>query len=75
MEISRRRFVAGTCAGAALLTMGRGAFASSRTAGKRLTLLHVTDTHAQLETHWEYLPGASGHGGLSAFVQGLISIS
>ena len=24
--------------------------------GKSLTLLHVTDTHAQLETHWEYLP-------------------
>jgi len=28
-------------------------------AGKRLTLLHFTDTHAQLETHPEYLPGAS----------------
>jgi len=27
--------------------------------GKRLTLLHFTDTHAQLETHPEYLPGAS----------------
>ena len=26
---------------------------------KRLTLLHVTDTHAQLETHPEYLPGAT----------------
>jgi S-sulfosulfanyl-L-cysteine sulfohydrolase len=26
--------------------------------GKRLTLLHFTDTHAQLETHPEYLPGA-----------------
>jgi len=24
---------------------------------KRLTLLHLTDTHAQLETHPEYLPG------------------
>lgn len=59
MGISRRRFVTGACAGAALLTMGRGAFASTRAAGKRLTLLHVTDTHAQLETHWEYLPEAS----------------
>lgn len=27
-------------------------------AGKRVTLLHFTDTHAQLETHPEYLPGA-----------------
>ncbi len=27
--------------------------------GKRLTLLHFTDTHAQLETHPEYLPGAN----------------
>ena len=26
--------------------------------GKRLTLLHFSDTHAQLETHPEYLPGA-----------------
>jgi 2',3'-cyclic-nucleotide 2'-phosphodiesterase (5'-nucleotidase family) len=28
-------------------------------AGKRLTILHFTDTHAQLETHPEYLPGAT----------------
>ena len=27
--------------------------------GKRVTLLHFTDTHAQLETHAEYLPGAN----------------
>ncbi len=26
--------------------------------GKRVTLLHFTDTHAQLETHLDYLPGA-----------------
>src|SRR5579864_7390085 len=26
--------------------------------GKRATLLHFTDTHAQLETHQDYLPGA-----------------
>src|SRR5688572_4572303 len=59
MGISRRRFVTGACAGAALLTLRPGAFASTRADGKRLTLLHVTDTHAQLETHWEYLPGGS----------------
>ena len=27
--------------------------------GKRVTLLHFTDSHAQLETHLDYLPGAS----------------
>jgi S-sulfosulfanyl-L-cysteine sulfohydrolase len=27
--------------------------------GKRLTLLHFTDSHAQLETHLDYLPGAT----------------
>lgn len=27
--------------------------------GRRVTLLHFTDTHAQLETHPEYLPGAT----------------
>ncbi|MDE1932694.1 bifunctional UDP-sugar hydrolase/5'-nucleotidase [Bradyrhizobium sp.] len=26
--------------------------------GKRVTLLHFTDSHAQLETHLDYLPGA-----------------
>lgn len=47
----------GTCAGAAGLLAGERSWAQSPTRGKRLTLLHLTDTHAQLETHWEYLPG------------------
>jgi 2',3'-cyclic-nucleotide 2'-phosphodiesterase (5'-nucleotidase family) len=33
--------------------------ADSGPADKRVTLLHFTDTHAQLETHPEYLPGAT----------------
>ena len=41
---------------------GLAAAATARPAqsgdGKRVTLLHFTDTHAQLETHPEYLPGA-----------------
>lgn len=57
MSISRRNFVAGTCAGAASVVLGKSAFALAPASGKRLTLLHLTDTHAQLETHWEYLPG------------------
>jgi S-sulfosulfanyl-L-cysteine sulfohydrolase len=36
-----------------------GAQLDQSKSGKRLTLLHFTDTHAQLETHPEYLPGAS----------------
>ena len=34
-------------------------FAARTWKGKRVTLLHFTDTHAQLETHPEYLPGAN----------------
>jgi S-sulfosulfanyl-L-cysteine sulfohydrolase len=37
----------------------KGARLDPSKSGKRLTLLHFTDTHAQLETHPEYLPGAS----------------
>ncbi len=33
--------------------------ASEKPDGKRVTLLHFTDTHAQLETHPDYLPGAN----------------
>ena len=32
---------------------------STKTGTKRVTLLHLTDTHATLETHPEYLPGQS----------------
>ncbi len=46
----------------ALGTSARSAANPNRLAGegqdgKRVTLLHFTDTHAQLETHPEYLPG------------------
>ena len=49
-------------AGLGLVTPGVSAGAqetASASAGKRLTLLHFTDSHAQLETHLEYLPGAT----------------
>jgi S-sulfosulfanyl-L-cysteine sulfohydrolase len=50
-----------------LSTIGAGAAVAGAAAGparadrpgKRVTLLHVTDTHAQLETHPEYVPGAT----------------
>lgn len=56
MTLSRRNFVAGTCAGAACLTSGKRTSAAAPLIGKRVTLLHLTDTHAQLESHWEFLP-------------------
>lgn len=57
-KMTRREFVAGAAAGAAYLSLAGGARAESAKPGRRrLTLLHVTDTHAQLETHPEYLPG------------------
>jgi S-sulfosulfanyl-L-cysteine sulfohydrolase len=34
-------------------------FPAGASKGKRIRLLHFTDTHAQLETHPEYLPGAN----------------
>ena len=59
MSVSRRLFMAGAVAGAAGAVLGSPSLiAQSRARGaKRLTLLHLTDTHAQLETHPEYLPG------------------
>jgi hypothetical protein len=52
MSISRRRFVAGAFAGAAALAISKNAFLAP-TAQKRLTVLHLIDTPAQLETNWE----------------------
>lgn len=57
MSISRRRIVTGTCVGAACLSIEKSGLALAPSRGKKVTLLHLTDTHAQLETHWEYLPG------------------
>ena len=59
MSVSRRLFMAGALVGAAGAAVGsRPLFAQPQASGaKRLTLLHLTDTHAQLETHPEYLPG------------------
>jgi S-sulfosulfanyl-L-cysteine sulfohydrolase len=68
MPLTRRSFMmvaARILRGAGAI--GMGAFAVGRTIAdeggdqvdKRVTLLHFTDTHAQLETHAEYLPGAS----------------
>ena len=59
MTIARRQFIAGIGTGAVTLAIGSSFAQSPPGRGKRLTLLHLTDTHAQLETHWEYMPGTS----------------
>jgi 2',3'-cyclic-nucleotide 2'-phosphodiesterase (5'-nucleotidase family) len=63
--LTRRHFMAST--GLSAISLGVAAPRIAAAAGstaegaevKRATLLHFTDTHAQLETHPEYLPGAS----------------
>ena len=50
--MNRRQFVTASALGLA----SSGTFAASQSNNKRCTLLHLTDTHAQLETHWEYFP-------------------
>ena len=61
--MTRRRLLAG--ASAATVALGGASSLPAETApekpekvdGKRVTLLHFTDSHAQLETHLDYLPG------------------
>ncbi len=58
-NMDRRTFMAiGGAALAGSLSQASNGFAANR-GQKRCTLLHLTDTHAQLETHLEYLPGAT----------------
>ena len=68
MMLTRRSFMttaAHILRGAGAIAMGvlaaRRAIANETgdQGDKRVTLLHFTDTHAQLETHAEYLPGTS----------------
>ena len=51
--------MAGAVAGAASAAFSTTALAAESPREKRVTLLHLTDTHATLETHPEYLPGES----------------
>jgi len=63
--LTRRQLIASiglSAAGSAIAVPGVASAAAQPHAlprGKRVTLLHFTDTHAQLETHPEYLPGAT----------------
>jgi len=63
--LTRRQLIASiglSAAGPAIAVPGVASAAAQPHAlprGKRVTLLHFTDTHAQLETHPEYLPGAT----------------
>lgn len=59
MRISRRAFLVTTAAatGSTLLMGASKRAAANDSATRRITLLHMADTHAQLETHPEYMPG------------------
>lgn len=39
-----------------LIALGLASFTSGVSKTKHVRLLHISDTHAQLDTHWEYLP-------------------
>lgn len=64
-EMTRRSMLATAAVGITSVALGEDArpkdvatVAKPNEGGRHLTLLHVTDTHAQIETHLEYLPGA-----------------
>jgi 2',3'-cyclic-nucleotide 2'-phosphodiesterase (5'-nucleotidase family) len=63
--MSRRTLLVGAAAGITSTVLAddpsakkSNAVASQGQKPRSLTLLHITDTHAQLETHLEYIPGA-----------------
>ncbi len=64
-NLTRRQLIASVSLSAIGSSISAGALvtapatADQITEGKALTLLHFTDTHAQLETHPEYLPGTT----------------
>jgi sulfur-oxidizing protein SoxB len=45
----------------ALIALGLAGCTSRATKPKHVRLLHIADTHAQLDTHWEYLPEDPSH--------------
>ena len=60
-KLTRRAFSLLTLSGLGSLFLRNLGFAQQVTGAskmaRKLTLLHFTDTHAQLETHWDYVPG------------------
>ena len=61
-SITRRRLLFTASAMTIASCIGAAASPSAESSvptGKRVTLLHFTDSHAQIETHPDYLPGAS----------------
>ena len=55
--MTRRNFLLTTAAAAASQSLARAAQNPTPRAARRVTLLHMADTHAQLETHPDYMPG------------------
>lgn len=60
-NLTRRAFGLLSLSGLSAIALRNLVFAQELGKGtsmeRKLSLLHFTDTHAQLETHWDYLPG------------------
>ena len=55
--MTRRKFLATTAAASLSPLLGNITHAANARASRRITLLHIADTHAQIETHPDYMPG------------------
>ena len=55
--MTRRHFLSTAAGAAAGISLASTTQARAAGAARRVTLLHMADTHAQLETHPDYLPG------------------
>ena len=61
MRVSRRTFfVNATAAILALAGAGLHTVVKAAPASKHVRFLHIADSHAQLDTHWEFLPESPG---------------
>jgi sulfur-oxidizing protein SoxB len=61
MAILKRCLTFLTISPVLLVFLGAGTYSMSKSAPKHVRFLHIADTHAQLETHWEYLPEDPEH--------------
>ena len=58
-NLSRREFIGSAAVLGMAPILSWAASSAPKASAKTLTLLHIADTHAQLETHPEFIPGAS----------------
>lgn len=58
-NFSRRKFIGSAAAFSLAPALSWAASTAPKASAKTVTLLHIADTHAQLETHPEFIPGSS----------------